>query len=152
MMIQAQNEVTVQVVTLNDQVVTVSDATGYQLAVAAVDDPGVPMPVAADGALIVRSDHSISVTGRGLKPNTTAVAWVFSEPRRLGDVRVAGDGTFSARFKVPKGLPEGDRTTQVNGIDLNGGVRSFNLAIEVVHPRSSHSATIRQHTPCSSRC
>lgn len=133
LVIQTQSEVTVQVVTVNEQVVTVSDETGYRLAVAAVDETGTPMSVSADGALLVRRDHFISVNGRGLKPNSVAVAWVFSEPRRLGDVRVATDGTFSAKFSVPKGLPEGDHTTQVNGIDANGSMRSFNLAIEVIN-------------------
>lgn len=132
LVIQTQNEVTVQVVTVNQQVVTVSDETGYRLAVAAVDETGAPMPVAADGALLVPRNHFISINGRGLQPNSVAVAWVFSEPRRLGDVRVAADGTFSAQFGVPEGLPEGDHTTQVNGVDASGDVRSFNLAIQVV--------------------
>jgi len=130
--IQTENDVTVQVVTVNNQVVTVADETGYRLAVAAVDESGAPMPVAADGALLVPRNLFISINGQGLQPNSVAVAWVFSEPRRLGDVRVAGDGSFSAKFRVPRGLPEGDHTTQVNGVDANGGMRSFNLAIEVV--------------------
>ena len=131
MVIQMESEMSVQVVTINGQVVTVSDETGYRLAVAAVDESGTPMPVAADGALVVRRDHYISINGQGLRPNSVAVAWVFSEPRRLGDVPVAADGSFSAQFGVPKGLPEGDHTTQVNGVDAEGGMRSFNLAIEV---------------------
>jgi hypothetical protein len=133
MVIQTQSDVTVQVVTINEQVVTVSDETGYRMAVAAVDETGTPMTVAADGSLLVRRDHWIAVNGRGLKPNSVAVAWVFSEPRRLGDVRVATDGTFSARFAVPEGLPEGDHTTQVNGIDAGGAMRSFNLAIQLIN-------------------
>ncbi|MFM2114874.1 MAG: hypothetical protein RI908_615, partial [Actinomycetota bacterium] len=114
--IQSENNVTVQVVTVNNQVVTVADETGFRLAVAAVDESGAPMPVAADGALLVRRDHQISINGQGLRPNSVAVAWVFSEPRRLGDVprtplprvfseprrlgdvRVAADGSFSAKF------------------------------------------------------
>ena len=131
LMIQTQAEVTVQVVTVNEQVVTVSDETGFRFAVAAVDEAGEPMRIAADGALIVRRDHWISVVGSGLRPNSTAVAWVFSEPRRLGSVKVAADGTFSERFEVPKDLPEGDHTAQVNGVDARGDVRSFNLAINV---------------------
>jgi hypothetical protein len=103
------------------------------MAVAAVDETGVPMPVAADGALIVRRDHFIAINGRGLRPNSVAVAWVFSEPRRLGDVAVDSNGSFSAQFSVPEGLPEGDHTTQVNGVDADGGMRSFNLAIEVTN-------------------
>jgi hypothetical protein len=133
LVIQTQSEVTVQVVTVNEQVVTVSDETGYRLAVAAIDETGTPMSVTADGALLVRRNHFISINGQGLRPNSVAVAWVFSEPRRLGDVRVAADGSFSAKFSVPEGLPEGDHTTQVNGIDANGGMRSFNLAIEVIN-------------------
>jgi len=131
LMIQTQNEVTVKVVTVNERVVTVSDETGFRLAVAAVDEAGEPIRIAADGALTVRRDHWISVVGSGMRPNSTAVAWVFSEPRRLGSVKVAADGTFSERFEVPKDLPEGDHTTQVNGVDARGDIRSFNLAINV---------------------
>ena len=132
MVIQTESDVTVQVVTVNNQVVTVTDETGYRLAVAAVDESGTPMQVGADGALLVPRNRFISVNGQGLQPNSVAVAWVFSEPRRLGDVRVSSDGSFSARFRIPRGIPEGNHTTQVNGIDANGTMRSFNLAIEVV--------------------
>ncbi|MFM8507117.1 MAG: hypothetical protein ACKOBR_05445, partial [Actinomycetota bacterium] len=78
LMIQTQAEVTVQVVTVNEQVVTVSDETGFRFAIAAVDDAGEPIRIAADGALSVRRDHWISIVGSGLLPNSTAVAWVFS--------------------------------------------------------------------------
>ena len=146
MMIQTQDEVSVQVVTLNNQVVTVSDETGFRFAVAAVDESGEPMQIAADGSLVVRRDNWINIAGNGLQPNSTAVAWVFSEPRRLGMVKVLADGTFRQRFRVPEGLPAGGHTTQVNGIDARGEVRSFNLAIEVVNapisPHQSVQATI----------
>jgi len=131
LMIQTQADVTVQVVTVNQQVVTVSDETGFQFAVATVDKSGEPVRVAADGALNVRRDHWISFIGDGLLPNSTAVAWVFSDPRRLGSVQVAADGTISERFAVPADLPEGDHTAQFNGVDARGGLRSFNLAIKV---------------------
>jgi len=122
----------------------VSDETGFRFAIAAVDDAGEPVRVAADGALSVRRDHWISVVGSGLLPNSTAVAWVFSEPRRLGSVKVAADGTFSERFEVPKGLPEGDHTTQVNGVDARGDVRSFNLAINVRDVATSATEATKQ--------
>ena len=143
MVIQTENEVSVQVITINDQVVTVSDETGYRMAVSAVNEMGEPMPVAADGTMMVRRDHWIAVNGRGLQPNSSAVAWVFSEPRRLGSVRVKSDGSFSARFRVPDGMLAGQHTTQVNGIDTRGEVRSFNLAIEVVNVEATPQATVR---------
>jgi hypothetical protein len=146
LMIQTQNEVSVQVVTLNNQVVTVSDETGFRFAVAAVDEAGSPMPIAADGSLVVQRDNWINIAGNGLQPNSTAVAWVFSEPRRLGTMKVLADGSFRQRFRVPEGLPAGGHTTQINGIDAQGDVRSFNLAIEVVNapitPHQSVQATI----------
>jgi len=119
---------------LNNQVVTVSDETGFRFAVAAVDEAGNPMPIASDGSLVVQRDNWINIAGNGLQPNSTAVAWVFSEPRRLGTMKVLADGSFRQRFRVPEGLPAGGHTTQVNGIDAQGDVRSFNLAIEVVEP------------------
>jgi hypothetical protein len=146
MVIQTESSVSVQVVTINNQVITVSDETGLRLSVSAIDESGVPMPLAADGTMTVQRDHWIALTGRGLRPNSTAVAWVFSEPRRLGTVRVGMDGTYAARFRVPDGLPAGDHTTQVNGIDGSGKVRSVNLAIQVIEaavaPESLVSAAI----------
>ena len=143
MMIQTQDEVSVQVVTLNNQVVTVSDETGFRFAVAAVDEFGAPMQIAVDGSLVVRRDNWINISGNGLQPNSTAVAWVFSEPRRLGTMKVLGDGSFRQRFRVPEGLPAGGHTTQVNGVDTRGEVRSFNLAIEVVNVEATPQATVR---------
>jgi hypothetical protein len=147
LVIQTENDVTVQVVTINDAVVTVSDESGFRLAVAAVDEAGEPVKVSADGALVVTRRELFSIVGSGLRPDSTVVAWLFSEPRRLGSVQVAPDGTFSERFAVPEGLPVGDHTAQVNGIDADGGVRSFNLAVEL---RADTAALVRSADPVTS--
>jgi hypothetical protein len=50
-------------------------------------------------------------------------AWMFSEPRYLGQIAVGADGTFSG--VAPLGdLEEGEHTLQVNGSTVRGSQRS----------------------------
>ncbi|MFM9083725.1 MAG: hypothetical protein ACKOQ7_07600, partial [Actinomycetota bacterium] len=129
--IQTRSEVEFQIGVINNKVVTVTDESTFRFAVSVVDNSGQPTAVAPDGALLVMPSHQISVVGSGLLPNSRAVAWVFSTPRRLGEVRVASYGTFSKAFELPSDLPPGRHTTQVNAINVNGELRSFNLALSL---------------------
>ncbi len=151
--IQTKSEAELQIGLINNKVVTVTDESTFRFAVSVVDSSGQPVPVSTDGALVVKPAHEISVVGSGLRPNSRAVAWVFSTPRRLGEVRVASDGSFSETFELPSDLPPGRHTTQVNAIDVDGDVRSFNLALvlqpaapPLVTSTSSTTTTVRPTT------
>ena len=112
--------------------VQLQDAEGFRLSVSSTDDDGDLQRVNTRGALVVEHENFITVTGSGFKPNSDAVAWLFSEPRRLGVVRVGSDGSFEQSLRIGSEVPVGEHTTQVNGLTASGEMRSLNLAVEVI--------------------
>lgn len=121
-------------ITIEDNTIELRDRTGFRLAVGAVDGEGRPLEMSSTGAIIVEQENFIRVTGAGFAPDSDAVAWLFSDPQRLGVVKVASNGTFEASFQLPEGVPVGEHTAQVNGVTAKGDIRSLNLAIDVVVP------------------
>jgi hypothetical protein len=126
-----QNPVPTDYMLINQQVQQFTAADGFQMNVSATDDMGNLVPVDPSGALVVQQQNFITVTGTGFRPLSDAVAWLFSSPRKLGNIRVGPDGSFSARMPIGKNVPVGRHTTQVNGLTPSGEVRSVNLAVLV---------------------
>ena len=131
LVIQTSDDRQLDVITINEQLVQLQDSTGFRLSVSATDSDGNLAQVNTRGAIVVQHLNFITVTGEGFKPNSDAVAWLFSEPRRLGVVRVSADGSFEKSLQIGADIPVGDHTTQVNGLTPSGDVRSLNLAVEV---------------------
>lgn len=134
LVIQTGEETRLDIITLNQQVVQLQNSEGFRLSVSSTNSNGQLTRVSSRGAIIVAQGTFITLSGEGFAPNSDAVAWLFSEPRRLGVIRVSNDGTFDADLRVTESIPIGDHTTQINGVTDDGGVRSLNLAVEVVEP------------------
>ena len=126
-----QNPVPIDYLLINQQVQQFTAADGFQMNVSATDDTGNLIPVDTSGALVVQQQNYITVTGTGFQPLSNVVAWLFSSPRKLGNIRVGPDGSFSARMPIGDDVPVGRHTTQVNGLTPSGEVRSVNLAVLV---------------------
>jgi len=134
LVIQTGAETRLDIVTINEQVIQLQDSEGFRISVSATDAEGELTKVNTRGAIVVERENFITVTGEGFKPNSDAVAWLFSEPRRLGVVRVGADGKFEESLQIGDDVPAGEHTTQVNGLTTDGTVRSLNLAVEVIDP------------------
>ena len=132
LVIQTSGDKVLDIITVNEQVVQMQDTQGFRLSVSATDIDGNFTKVNARGAIVVSRRNFITITGEGFLPNSDAVAWLFSQPRRLGVVRVKADGTFEESLQIADDVPMGDHTTQINGLTPEGEVRSLNLAVEVV--------------------
>jgi hypothetical protein len=137
LVIQTDSAVRLDIITVNDQVVQLQDTEGFRLSVSATDSQGILSRVNTRGAIVVERENSITVTGEGFKPGSDVVAWLFSEPRRLGVIRVAGNGSFEASLRINSDVPEGDHTAQVNGVTSSGDMRSLNLAVEVIDAKET---------------
>ena len=126
-----QNPVPVDYLLINQQVQQFSAPDGFQMNVSATDPSGNLTPVDPSGALVVQQNNFITVTGTGFRPFSDAVAWLFSTPRKLGNIRVGADGSFAARMPIGEEIGVGRHTTQVNGLTPAGEIRSVNLAVLV---------------------
>lgn len=124
----------VDVAVINDRVLQAGDEDGLRLTISAVDEEGELLPVNPQGVIEITRRQSFSVSGRGLLPNSPAVAWLFSTPIRLGTVKVGKDGSFASVFTPSRDIGVGEHTVQVNGIDTSGSVRSVNVAVVINEP------------------
>lgn len=130
--IQTVSDASLDILTLNNQVVQLQDTRGFRLSVATLRRDGAMNSVTTLGALSLAHGDSIAVSGGGLAPNSDAVLWLFSQPRRLSVVRVGVDGQFTAQSVIGIDVPVGQHTAQINGLTPQGELRSLNLAVNVV--------------------
>ena len=70
------------------------------------------------------------VSGFGFLPGSLVHVWIFSEPRYLGALLVADDGTYEGTFPL-EGIDVGEHTLQANGFSFDNLPRSANLGIVV---------------------
>lgn len=73
------------------------------------------------------------VSGFGFLPGSLVHVWIFSEPRYLGSLLVAADGTYDGTFPL-RDIEVGQHTLQANGFSFDNVARSANLGIVVVDP------------------
>jgi LPXTG-motif cell wall-anchored protein len=71
------------------------------------------------------------VSGFGFLPGSLVHVWIFSEPRYLGALLVAPDGTYEGTFPLTD-IAVGGHTLQTNGFSFDNVPRSANLGIVVV--------------------
>lgn len=137
LVIQTDSAVRLDIITVNEQVVQLQDTEGFRLSVSATNSKGELAMVNTRGALVVTRASFITIAAEGFKPGSDVVAWLFSEPRRLGVIRVAGNGSFEASLPINSDVPQGDHTAQVNGMTPSGDMRSLNLAVEVIDAKET---------------
>jgi len=132
LVIQTGAETRLDIITINQQAIQLQDTQGFRLTISSTDAKGELAKVNAKGAIMLKRGNFLTVTGDGYKPNSMAVAWLFSQPKRLGVISVGADGVFAANLWVAEDVSSGQHTAQVNGLTIDGQVRSLNLAVEVV--------------------
>jgi len=71
------------------------------------------------------------LSGFGFLPGSLVHVWIFSEPRYLGALLVAPDGTYEGSFPLAD-IEVGGHTLQANGFSFDNVPRSANLGIVVV--------------------
>lgn len=107
-----------------------------------LDDEGQSLPLRPDGSIEVESGGFISVNGRGFTPRSEAVVWIFSTPTRLGVVPVSITGEYSGKFSLGSEFEIGEHTVQVNGVAESGEIRSMNLDLVIIEPKTENAAVV----------
>jgi hypothetical protein len=73
---------------------------------------------------------SVRVQGSGFTPGSQADVWLFSDPKFLGSIDVAADGSFAGSLPIGD-IDVGEHTLQINGVAADGQVRSASLGIVI---------------------
>lgn len=79
----------------------------YRASLASVDSNGNIAPLDADGNVRLTTGQKVQVNASGFEPGSTVEVWLFSTPRKLGEMKVDSTGTVSGTFEIPPGLPAG---------------------------------------------
>jgi hypothetical protein len=102
---------------------------GWQVALEAADENGTPLNLDDSGNIILNSDRNVSFSGTGYAPGSTVKVWMFSDPTSVTQVTADESGEFKGLAQIPAGLPDGEHTLQLNGVNKNGQIRSVAMGV-----------------------
>jgi|688.fasta_scaffold98921_1 hypothetical protein len=92
--------------------------------------------------------EAASFGGTGFMPGTLASIWLFSEPKMLGQVSIAADGSFSGSTgPLDNAINAGEHTIQIQGVGEDGFIRSANLGVVVEEPVTSAGFILTEWSP-----
>lgn len=105
-------------------------ASSWALTLTATDGSGSAAPLNSNGVLELSQSRFADISGSGFRANSIVKVYLFSTPTALGETTTDSNGDFSGSFPVPTGVPAGNHTVQVNGIQ-GSTARSLNLGVLV---------------------
>lgn len=101
----------------------------WQISLEAADGSGTPLNLDDSGNIILNSDRNVSFSGTGYAPGSTVKVWMFSDPTSLTQVTADANGDFTGLAQIPAGLPDGEHTLQLNGVNKEGQIRSVAMGV-----------------------
>jgi hypothetical protein len=101
----------------------------WQVSLEAADGSGTPLNLDDSGNIILNSDRNVSFSGTGYAPGSTVKVWMFSDPTSLTQVTADANGDFTGLAQIPAGLPDGEHTLQLNGVNKEGQIRSVAMGV-----------------------
>jgi hypothetical protein len=115
---------------------------GFTMDVAGVDANGKPLPLATGNAVLLEPGSFAQLQGDGFDPGSTVDVWLHSQPRHLGTLRVAANGTFNARVPIPANVELGKHHVEVTGTTAAG--HTATVTLDAVAQRAAKDSG----TPC----
>ena len=88
-------------------------------------------PVTEKLELLLPVASQAQISGTGLQPNTVVEAWVFSQPRYLGTIKVGSNGSFDSTLVLPKDLLPGKHTLQLGTVNSSGRLVTLSMPITI---------------------
>jgi len=132
LVIENGEPVTVELVVENDEALVLR-SQDFELRLRGNCTTGCAITEDTTGRATIHLDRSgaARVSGFGFLPGSLVHVWIFSEPRYLGALLVAADGTYDGSFALDD-IEVGGHTLQANGFSFDNAPRSANLGIVVV--------------------
>ena len=124
--------ITVELVVENDEALVLR-SQDFELRLRGACTTGCAITEDTTGRETIHLDRNgaARVSGFGFLPGSLVHVWIFSEPRYLGALLVAPDGTYEGTFPLTN-IEAGGHTLQANGFSFDNVPRSANLGIVVV--------------------
>jgi hypothetical protein len=83
-------------------------AGAYTAALSSVDSNGKTASLDEEGNIRVSERQKVQVNASGFEPNTVMEVWLFSLPKKLGEMKVDASGKVSGTFEIPALTPDGN--------------------------------------------
>ena len=94
------------------------------------------------GTVLLTRGGTFVASGFGLKPNSTATAWIYPQDVRVGSVTVGSNGTFTIHGTLPSGLSLGHHTLVLRGESTSGKPIELGLGLEVTAPPVAQPSSV----------
>lgn len=116
----------------------VVSAAGIEATVYGLATDGRRIGLDADGMLRLAESDRIVVEAQGYMADASVEVWIYSTPKRLGELTVNSTGTIEGSFVVPPGIESGDHRVVIDGQNGRGQdvVLGIGIAIGSVEPTS----------------
>ena len=110
---------------------------GFGMNFASANTDGKPIKLDNDGNLVLNGDRIVVFGGYGFAPGSPVKVWMFSDPVSLREVVADENGEFIGQSTIPRNIPFGQHTVQLNGISNEGVVRTLSMGVKLVEPKAS---------------
>lgn len=117
---------------VSDTTVTAEIPGQVSVSLQSLDGEGKPIPSSPEGNLVVEASSVITTQGEGLAPGSTLQVYLRSTPTLIDTVKVATDGSFLSRAKVPANIPLGHHTINLVGTLDSGESVTLAVGLEVL--------------------
>lgn len=90
---------------------------------------GSPAVLDADGNIRLETGDQLITEVSGFNPDSDVNVWVFSDPTKLGSVKVASTGRATSTFSVPASVESGQHGVVLSGVNPLGEKAEFSVGI-----------------------
>lgn len=131
--------------------------TSFDMEVAGEGSGGTPLPLDANGHLVLEQEGTAAANGDGFYPGSQVNLYLdppTSNDRNRGAGRAQGtlmgtlvvksDGTFAGSVPLPADLPLGDHVLQAAGVTQGNGTRAVSLGMTVVEDAATRPGPVRE--------
>ena len=109
----------------------VVSAGGVTVEVGGTSPDGTPLPLAADGSLVIAPTGGVQMGGSGFSPNSMVSLYLYSTPTKLGELPVSANGSYSGAALIPAGIETGSHTIQAIGYTPDGSTLALSVGVTV---------------------
>ena len=98
----------------------VASSGGVTAAVGVLNADGSTSALDTDGNVRIKPGQLFNLAVDGFAAGSTVDVWLFSTPRKLGELITAADGTVTATFEIPSDLKNGKHRLAFVGQGVGG--------------------------------
>lgn len=122
----------------NKLIITAGD---YTASLAAVDSNGKIASLDKDGNIRISTRQRVQINASGFEPKTMMEVWLFSTPKKLGEMSVDSSGSVSGTFEIPADTSSGSHRMVIVTKGKNAEKATLTIGLMVGDAKQEQSIT-----------